>query len=338
MDNLVSIIVVNYNGASDTIDCLESIYSSNVSGNLRVVLIDNSSSDSSVQDITSWINNNKFERTKKFKFGNIIDKEVSFYDSDDFTDIFLKCDQNYGFAIANNIGISFSLRSKAKYIMLLNNDTVVHESSISYMLEFFENSDAGVLIPQIRLFYYPEKIWNCGGKLTWYGSKAYYYANQYFSKVNDDLAMEVSFFTGCAVLFKIEVFEKVGLLSEDYFFGTEDLNFSQRLAQSDIKAYCLMKSIIYHKVGQSIGKENLSFSILNHYLGHFINQKKRSSFVFWIFWVVFYSLYIILMLFYRYRFSFLQIFKILYFLIKYSFIFNNVGKNNYLYIKNKLND
>jgi hypothetical protein len=335
MNSIITIIVVNYNGASDTIDCLESIYSSDISSKLKVILIDNLSVDSSVEDIKTWLTNNRYRRSGNYEFGQIVDGQVIDLKCDDFTDVFLQSDDNYGFAVANNIGISLALKSKSKYIMLLNNDTVIHNCSIRYLLEYLEENDIDAVIPQIRLFFDPEKIWNCGGELTWFGTKRYHYANKNFNIVNN-IAMRVSFFTGCAVLFKSEVFKNVGLLSEDYFFGTEDLNYSQRLAQSDIKVYCLMKSIIYHKVGQSIGRENLSFSILNHYLGHYINQRQRSPLVFWIFWMLLYNIYIFIMIIYRYQLGFGKNIKLIFFLTKYSFVFSNVRKDHFIYLKNKL--
>jgi GT2 family glycosyltransferase len=302
MNSIITIIVVNYNGASDTIDCLESIYSSDISSKLKVILIDNLSVDSSVEDIKTWLTNNRYRRSGNYEFGQIVDGQVIDLKCDDFTDVFLQSDDNYGFAVANNL----------------------------------EENDIDAVIPQIRLFFDPEKIWNCGGELTWFGTKRYHYANKNFNIVNNNIAMRVSFFTGCAVLFKSEVFKNVGLLSEDYFFGTEDLNYSQRLAQSDIKVYCLMKSIIYHKVGQSIGRENLSFSILNHYLGHYINQRQRSPLVFWIFWMLLYNIYIFIMIIYRYQLGFGKNIKLIFFLTKYSFVFSNVRKDHFIYLKNKL--
>jgi len=219
--------------------------------------------------------------------------------------------------------------------MLLNNDTVVDKSAIGYLIDYIENNEVNVVIPQIRLFFEPQKIWNCGGELTWFGSKRYNYANQFYSSLEHDSVLQVTFFTGCAVLFKAEVFDEVGLLSEDYFFGTEDFNYSQRLVQSNINVFCLMKSIIYHKVGQTIGKEYLSFSIINHYLGHFINQRKRIPLLFWILWVVLYNIYIGIMVTYRYHFGFMKVCKLIFYLMKYSIVFDNVNKDKYIYIRNK---
>jgi hypothetical protein len=336
MNKIITIIVVNYNGADDTIDCLESIYSSYNSGGLNVILIDNASRDTSVEVLKTWLTNNRGRRSGNYEFGQIVDRQVVGLSGDDVTDLFLQSDDNYGFAVANNIGIALALQFKASYIMLLNNDTVIDNYSIKYLFEFLLERDIDAVIPQIRLFFEQEKIWNCGGELTWFGTKRYNYANRNVNTVNNNLAMRVSFFTGCAVLFKAEVFEKVGLLSEDYFFGTEDLNYSQRLAQNDIKVFCLMKSIIYHKVGQSIGKENLFFSILNHYLGHFINQRRRSPLIFWFFWMFFYNIYIFIMIFYRYQFGLLKNIKLIFLLTKYSFEFGNLKKDRYIYLKNKL--
>jgi GT2 family glycosyltransferase len=335
MNNLITIIIVNYNGANDTIACLESIFSSNIRSILRVVLIDNSSDDSSIEEINIWLQKSRIDKLANFRLGQIINKQVFCEHTDNFTHLFLMSDENYGFAIANNIGISFAIQSKSKYIMLLNNDTVVENSAIGYLFEYMENNQVNVVIPQIRLFFEPEKIWNCGGELTWYGTKRYNFSNQYYNALVVDPVFQVSFFTGCAVLFKAEVFEKVGLLSENYFFGTEDFNFSQRLVQSEIKVFCLMKSIVYHKVGQTISKESLSFSILNHYLGHFINQRKIVPFLFWIIWLVFYNMYIWIMITYRYRMGYIESCRLIFLLLKYSFVFDNVNKKNYLLLKNK---
>ena len=136
----VAIILVNYNGAEDTLECIASILKSQYE-NYKIIVVDNCSTDSSYE---------------------ILDKQKEFYNF-----VLIKAKSNDGFSAGNNIGIKYALNNGADYILLLNNDTVVETDLIGYLLEGFKNSNnCGATICKIMC--YPQKsiIWYGGGTLS----------------------------------------------------------------------------------------------------------------------------------------------------------------------------
>ncbi|MCE5214153.1 MAG: glycosyltransferase, partial [Methanobacterium sp.] len=95
----VTIVIVNWNGWEDTIECLKSLYHVNYT-NFNIIIVDNHSQDDSVKKIKDYIENKKL--------------------------ILIVNDENYGFAEGNNIGIRYAQKNfNPDYILLLNNDTIV---------------------------------------------------------------------------------------------------------------------------------------------------------------------------------------------------------------------
>src|ERR1700690_2923308 len=137
----VSVIILNWNGWKDTIECLESLYQIDYP-NYDIILVDNHSEDDSIQKIrdycegkirpkSTFYNYNQenkpiqiFEYTQKE-----IEKDLQTNKSKGYQDlssdkklILIKNDKNYGFAEGNNVGIRYSLKTlNPQYILLLNN-------------------------------------------------------------------------------------------------------------------------------------------------------------------------------------------------------------------------
>ena len=109
MNDLISIIIVNYNGKKWLQKCLDSLLCQTYN-NFEIIFVDNGSSDDSVE----FVNNNyKDERIK-----------------------IIKSDKNLGFAGGNNLGID---NSKGEYILLLNNDTWVEFDFLEKLFIFYNS-------------------------------------------------------------------------------------------------------------------------------------------------------------------------------------------------------
>ena len=233
----IAIILLNYNNANDTLECVDSIID-NCGLNYKIIVVDNKSTDNS--------------------------REVLKLNSDKYH--LILSDTNEGFAIGNNIGIQYALEQNIEYIMLLNNDTLIEKGSIEKLYNYIkENKDVGAIAP--RTMYYPQKdtIWFDGGKIDWMK-----FTVEHFNmgkKITDDdvknqpMIEEVDFLTGCCILLKSEVFKTVGLLPEEYFMYYEDVDFSVKIADAGYKLVVLREAKIYHKVSASSGGEDSPFSI-----------------------------------------------------------------------------
>src|SRR3989338_8229659 len=111
MNSLVYIIIINWNNAKDTIECLESLQKMNYE-NYRVVLVDNASTDDSMQKITAWLKISNFEGKTNC----------------------IPLRENLGFTGGNNVGIDHAIKQNTDYVLLLNNDTLVTENFLSLMI------------------------------------------------------------------------------------------------------------------------------------------------------------------------------------------------------------
>ncbi|MFU1633700.1 glycosyltransferase [Aeromonas veronii] len=281
------IVILNWNGSQDTIDCCESLLSINedASVNKEILIIDNNSSEKEFELLTSSFSikntSQLFEESlallsNKFGIINVINCEKNI--------TIFRSSINHGFAKGCNIGSIYADMIGYEYILFLNNDTVVQADFINPLVKGMEFSD--VVIPQIRYFFDKSVIWNCGGEINFFGNRKYYYANQKASKVRDK-PFRISFATGCCILFRTEYFLNIGGFSERFFFGEEDIDLSLRLLKLKSRVFCIPESIVFHKVGASLtgNKERILNKAYIHYLNRFINMKSHLK-IFWWVWII----------------------------------------------------
>ena len=247
---MTAIIVLNWNGAGDTLACLDSL--SQAKGKFVVYVVDNGSTDDSIDRIQSWIDGHA-------------EMDVRL----------VPLDKNYGFARGNNKGLEVARKESYDSYLLLNNDTEVCPDFLVRLKAFSErHPECKALTPKINFFYDKQKIWNCGGKI-FFGFRKYYYAGKPNSAVREKEQIPISFVTGCALFFYPELLDEQGnLLTERFFFGEEDFEFSLRMKAQKIPMACVLDSLIYHKVGASGNKMNHLGKLYMHYLNRFIDVKR----------------------------------------------------------------
>ena len=305
MNEYCTVILVNWNGWEDTIECLESIIRQDYL-NIDVIIVDNNSSDDSVERIRQWSENqgkiNKSNFLDIFKnnvighkrtFIELEKNEISGYKLKRYKDehfvFLLKNDINAGFSKANNLAISFAIgHLETKYIFLLNNDTVLEQNTISRLIKVkSHNPDYSAI--QAAIFYYhdPQKVWNLGGKiLPWAQIK-------YYRELENISIKQINFLSGCALFFEADLIEKVGLLTENFFHGEEDFEFSMRLKQKGIKAGVVFGAKVYHKIGVSVSKkwDKGEQKIINFALNRMVDMRNYFSHPSWKIWKIFATFY-----------------------------------------------
>jgi len=220
---LIYIITINWNGLEDTLESLDSLYKIKYP-NYNIIVVDNGS------------HNNEPELIKE-KFPDLQ---------------LIKNKENKGFAIANNQGMRIALEHDAKYILLLNNDTTVKNDFLNILVEYAEhNKDVGIVSPKI-LYYNSERIWSMGTKIRYiFGIPIHIFNGKNSTEINR--IIEPDFASGCAMLIKKEVINKIGLLDQDYFSYTEDADFSYRARKAGYKIMVIPESIVWHKKSASAG-------------------------------------------------------------------------------------
>lgn len=245
MIDMTAIILVNWNGADDTIACLESLRA--VDTPHFVVIADNDSTDDSVERIQGWLDTHSGE-------GYVKDYSL------------LRLDANYGFAIGNNKAVAFAMQKNPEYCMLLNNDTEVEPDFLEKLLAYAgDNPDVRLLSPCICYHYDKGKVWFSGGKLG-FGRRKNLFAGRPLDSVGKE-PFVIDFISGCALFFDTSLLGGDGkLLYEGFFFGEEDYEFSLRMKNRGVKMCCVPSSLIYHKVGASQKNTNDSRGLGRAYM------------------------------------------------------------------------
>jgi len=343
----VAIIILNWNGWKDTIECLESIYRLGYP-NYQVIVVDNGSTDDSIEKIKVWAEGEIPVEYKFFKYDSnnkpikIIELKRGDVDSDkrkleqNFNKIMILIlnEENLGFAKGNNVGIRYALKKSFDYVFLLNNDTVISQQCfLDETINFMEeNKEVGVSVPCIYYYDQPDKIWNCGGKLLPFGWRKYFTSKNICNSKRKYFS--ISFATGCALLIRKSILEKYGLLTEDFFFGEEDYEFSMRMKKNKVKMACVLNAKIYHKLGSSVNKlseRKLKLAFVHH-LNRLVHLKKYYPKILWKLYRVYALIYIFLMLRVRYKVSYKDAFRYIMKLSKDSDSLSKVDKKTFDYI------
>jgi GT2 family glycosyltransferase len=284
----VSIVVLNWNGWKDTIECLESLWKINYPF-FDIVVVDNHSDDESIKEIREYIVSKlgsglNYGQKHYFKLKEYSETELLMKNSQEksnqinFTDreiVILKSLKNTGFAGGNNLGIVYALKFlDPDYLLLLNNDTLVEKDFLEKMLEMGESyKDIGVIGP--KTCYYPQKnlINSAGADMVWHLGLA---LNRGIGDVDQgqyDEPMEVDSLLGACLLIKKDLIEKIGLLDSRFFLILEETDFCLRAQKAGYKVVYDPESKIYHKEGFSGSMSPLGMYYL--YRNRLIIMKKH---------------------------------------------------------------
>lgn len=221
----LSIIVVNYNTKKVLQNCVNSIRKYPPKCKFEAIIVDNGSTDGSVEYLKSLKN-------KHFK---------AIFNT-----------QNLGFSKANNIGIK---KSKGKFKLLLNSDTLVTKHALDKLVNFAqENKNIGVIGAKLlnkdktiqpSVFRLPTVARNI--KQYWLGQGKV--LDKYAPKT--EKPTEVEAVVGAAMLITPKALKKAGLLNEKYFMFYEDLDYCRKVRKKGLKAIYHPNAKIIHLHGES---------------------------------------------------------------------------------------
>ncbi|MBI5680684.1 MAG: glycosyltransferase family 2 protein [Methanobacterium sp.] len=270
----VSIIILNWNGWKDTIECLESLYQINYP-NYTVIIADNASEDDSINKIKKYCKGKIKTESKFFKF-NIENKPIKIVEfseketkkssppKKEFLNmpsnkklILIKNDKNYGFAEGNNIPMRYALKAlKTEYILLLNNDTVVKPEFLNELIDVGEcNEKVGILGPKLLNAYDTNIIDSAGHVIKW--GRIVDRGHGEVDNGQYDHDNKVIGAMAAASLYKSKMLVNIGLFDKSYITLYEDAELSWRANKKGWNARSVPNSIVYHKRGQSIRKKDI---------------------------------------------------------------------------------
>lgn len=167
---------------------------------------------------------------------------------------FIRVPQNVGYACGNNLGIRKALENGADYLLLLNDDTMVAPNFLDILVEEGEKSpNTRILGPKIYYANEPKKIWFAGAK---FDSRTCRLLNTSADEVDpsiDEEPFDSDYITGCALMIKRDLIEKIGLLDERFFLYWEDVDWCIRAKTAGFRNILVPHSHIWHKVSVSMG-------------------------------------------------------------------------------------
>lgn len=219
----VGIVISNYNGWQDTVQCLESLQKQTYR-DFEIILLDDASTNDSVQQLQKHLTENT---------------------------VFLPQEANVGFAAANNVGMRRALADGCDWVLLLNNDTVAAPDFLETLL--WETPAGAVSCPKMLFLDPPDEIWFAGGELDRATGKVRHLGGHEKDGPAFAEKKQVSFITFCCVLLPRQVIEQVGFLDETLFMYCEDVDYCIRLADAGVPLWFLPDARIWHKAGGSAG-------------------------------------------------------------------------------------
>lgn len=222
----VVVVVLNWNGREDTLECLASVSQINYP-NYEVVIVDNGSTDDSVGAIA-----------KRFPDMKILQTGI-----------------NLGYAGGNNVGMRWALDHNADYIFVLNNDTIVDKDVLSNLVVSGQlDRRIGLLGPTNYYYSKPRTIWATGAMLrNPFGEGGYEILGDGDSDSSWKIAMQVDAIVGSAMLIRRDVVNTIGFFDERFFLCWEEFDFSARARKSGFKCLFIPAARIWHKVGSAFG-------------------------------------------------------------------------------------
>ena len=214
----VSIVILNWNNAPDTLECLASVAKLRYE-NYGVVVVDNGSTDGSVAAIRD-------------QYPGVAILENS---------------ENLGYAEGNNVGIQYALEMGADYVFVLNDDALVDPDTLSGLVAAATaHPDAGFLGPKVYHRENPQLIQSAGGMFNKYWESRYRGMDQVERGQFEEL-MDVDFVCGCAVLASRQVIEQIGLLDPRFFLYREDVDWCYRATRAGFRVLYIPSAKAWHR-------------------------------------------------------------------------------------------
>jgi len=300
----VSIIILNWNGWKDTIECLESVYQIDYP-NYEVIVVDNHSEDDSIEKIKGYCDGKIKVESEFFKY-TFINKPIKIlecFQADSISSntieefnaitsneklILIKNNKNYGFAEGNNVGIKFSLKNlDSNYVLLLNNDTVVDKSFLTQLIKV-SSEDPKIGASGPKTYYY-----NCngkknvisfeGGKINFFKGNPSHITNMAHLKV----PQEVDYVEGSCILVKKEIIEQIGLLDREYFLYWEETDWCARIKKANYVLLHIPTAKIWHKNSGTPNSTNTYYMARNRFLFMKKNSNNLQMFSFLVYFFLF---------------------------------------------------
>jgi len=221
---LGSVIIVSHNGGPLVQDAVESIIGQTIGDRLEVIVVDNGSTDGSVEALEVWNSH-----------------RVSI----------VKLRENLGFAQGNNIGFAMA---KGKYLLLLNNDAVSEARWAQELISAAEKyPDAGMCTSKILLDDNSGRIDNVGHKIFWDGLNRSH-GHHEMDRGQYDQMEESLFASGCACLYRRDSVMVWGGFDPDFFAYGDDADLGLKIRLGGESCIYVPTAVVHHRNSTTLGR------------------------------------------------------------------------------------
>jgi hypothetical protein len=279
-----TIIIVNFNGWGDTIECLESVFRCDYP-EYRVVVVDNASQNGSLDCIKAWAEGRlnvsvpvdsplrqlsyppipkplayvQYNRAQAETGETAVETDARL--------VLIQAGDNLGFAGGNNVALRYALaKNDCGYIWLLNNDTVIDPRALRCLVDVARKESTLAVVGSLICYYHdPAVIQAAGGGILnpFFAKNRYYGGMQQEKKFDYDEKIRLSYIMGASFFVKRTVFAEIGLLDTKYFLGYEETDFCTAVRRKGGKLLCASQSRVWHKDSATVGLH----SALSDYYG-----------------------------------------------------------------------
>ena len=267
----VVVVVLNWNGWLDTVECVESILRSDY-GNIQIVICDNGSSDDSLQRLCEWadgtleVESAITEGARRWAY-RPTPKPLPYmrYRRGERTSVvpmrepklvFIEIDKNLGFAGGNNVGLEHALaQTDVDYIWVLNNDTVVERDTLGLMVASAEaDPKIGVVGATLVEYRAPHRVQALGGGYFGRFSRHDYQIGRGLRPGTYSVRpFDLEHVVGASMLIRTAAIRDVGPLEESYFLYREETDWCIQMRQKGWRLRYCPGATVWHKEGGSIG-------------------------------------------------------------------------------------
>ena len=262
----VHVIVLNYNGWHNTIECLESVFRSDYP-DFRVLVVDNGSTDGSSERIREWADGRMAAPSPPIALAHLsvppvqkpiphmecTRRELEVQGGLDWSRTSLclvHAGANLGFSGGNNIALRYILAHEPRSLsLLLNNDTVIAPTAISAMVRSATDGSGELRAVGATILQYhaPERIETLGGNTltAWHGCTTMIGWNA--SRAATRPRVDLSYISGCCLMVSHATLSRVGILDERFFIYNEDADWGVRARTAGVRLEYSQAAEVWHK-------------------------------------------------------------------------------------------
>lgn len=250
----VGIFICNYNKREFVVNCVKSILEQSFD-DFDLFVVDNASTDDSVEKLKEY-------------YGDKI--------------TIIQNSENLGGSGGFNTGIRRGYNDGYKYIMLVDNDTVLDKDAVFELYKFLEeNKDVGMAGAKIFQMQRPEYIQEYGGKILWDKYDVIEIDRDIKDSVNFPDVQEVDYSAACALMVRREVIEKIGPMNEGCFIYGDDTEWGYRCKLSGFRCCSIAKAKVWHNSSASLKSKFSRYYLVRnatHFFAKYISENDIERF------------------------------------------------------------